>query len=65
MMPANELYPDNFWDVKKALIVQDSINVIQTCWVFSSGFPGLFVFILQFLQPQSHAIDIGCIKALI
>ena len=64
-MPANKLYLDDFWDVKKALVVQDSYNVVPTCWMFSFDFLSLFVFVLQFLQPQYHATNAGCIKTFI
>ena len=26
-MPANKLCPDDFWDVKEVLVVQDAVNV--------------------------------------
>ena len=28
-MPADELYLDNFWDVREALVVQDPIDIIS------------------------------------
>ena len=27
-MPADKLYPDNFWDVREVLVVQDAIDVL-------------------------------------
>ena len=58
-MPADELCPDNFRDIKEALIVQNSFNIVPTYWMFGPSFPSLFIFVLQFLQPQSHATNNG------
>ena len=49
MMLINKIYPNNFWDVKEALMVQNSFDDISIFWIFGLGFLGLFVFILQFL----------------
>ena len=64
-MPADELYPDNFRDVEKALVMQDLINIFPALLaklLISSELPGLLVFILEFLQPQFYASNTGCIK---
>ena len=45
-MFANIFYLDNFWDIKKALMVQDSSNVILTFWIFDPSFLILLIFIL-------------------
>ena len=49
VMPANKLDPDDFWDIKEALAVQHTIDVVSAFWVFCSGFSGLLVFGLQFV----------------
>ena len=52
VMPANKLYSDNFWDVREALLVQNSINVIPallTKLLISFEFLGLLLFGLQFV----------------
>ena len=59
-MPANKLRPDDFGDVGEALVVQQAVNVFLALLaklLVSSELPGLLVFILEFLQPQSHASD--------
>ena len=50
-MSTNELYPDNFQDVKKALVVQNAINVLPVVFaqLFYPELLGLFVFLLEFL----------------
>ena len=52
-MPANELRSDNFWDVREALVVQDTFDIlpVSIAWLLSSNFPSLVVLILEFLQP--------------
>ena len=47
MMPANKLCPDDFRDVREALVMQYAINIISAFWVFRPGLPGLLVFDLQ------------------
>ena len=54
MMPANKLYSDDFRDVREALMVQHAVDVVPAFWVFRCSLPGLFIFSLQLLQPQSH-----------
>ena len=52
MMLADELYPDNFRDVKKTLVVQDPMNVFSTLLaelLIGSELLGLLVFGLQFV----------------
>ena len=51
-MPADELRLDDFWDVKKALVVQDPVNVFSALLaklLISSELLGLLVFGLQFV----------------
>ena len=45
-MPTNELCLDDFWNIKEALVVQDSFDIILNFWVFGLGFLNLFIFIL-------------------
>ena len=60
VMPTNKFCSDDFRDVEKALVVQHAIDVVLAFRVFRPGLPGLLVFGLQLLQPQSHALnDIG------
>ena len=64
VMPANKLYPDDFRDIREALIMQHAINVVPvgTAWLLSSNLPSLVVLILEFLQPQLHQADAGLVK---
>ena len=67
MMPADELCLDNFWDVGEALVVQNLVNVFPALLaklLISLELPGLLVFILEFLQPQSHATNASFIRIL-
>ena len=51
-MLVDELYLNDFWDVKKTLIMQDPINVffaLLAKLLIGFELPGLFVFILEFL----------------
>ena len=65
VVPANQLCPDNFRDVEEILVVQHAIDVVSAFWVFRPGLPGLLVFDLQLLQPQSHATNAGSIRTFI
>ena len=51
MLPTNELYLDNFWDVKKALVMQHAVNILPVVFaqLFYSELPGLLAFLLEFL----------------
>ena len=43
----NEFYPDDFWDVKKVLVVQDTFDILPILdWLFRSKFPRLFILAL-------------------
>ena len=67
-MPTDKLCLDNFRDVKKALVVQDPINIFPALLdelLIGLEFSGLLVFGLQLLQLQSHATNAGCIKTFI
>ena len=59
-MPADELCPDDFRDVGEALVVHHAVNVFPALLaklLIGLQFPSLFVFILEFMQPQSHAAN--------
>ena len=48
-MPANKLYPDNFKDINKTLMVQDIINLflaLFTILLIDPEFASLFIFAL-------------------
>ena len=52
MMPADEPCPNNFRDVKEALVMQDCVNVFPVLLaklLISPKFPGLLVFLQEFL----------------
>ena len=62
-MLADELCLDSFRDVKKAFMVQNTFDILPVLyWLFSLEPLRLFVFILQYLQPQSHAANAGFIR---
>ena len=51
-MPANEICPDYFQDIREALVVQNFINVFPALLVkllIGPKLLGLFIFILNFL----------------
>ena len=51
-MPTNKLYPDDFRDVREALVVQNPINVVPALLaklLIGPQLPGLFVLGLQFV----------------
>ena len=51
-MPTDELYPDNFRDIKKALVVQDPINVFPALLaelLIGPELPALLIFGLSFV----------------
>ena len=53
VMPADELYPDDFWNIREALVVQDPVNVFLALLaklLISLEFLSLLVFLLKFLQ---------------
>ena len=52
MIPADELYLDNFWNIKKALGKYHAIDIYLAVFekIFKSKFPPLFIFALQLLQ---------------
>ena len=47
VMPANNLCPNDFWDVREALVVQHAIDLVLVFWIFRLGFSDLLVFGLQ------------------
>ena len=52
MVPANELYLDDFQDVKEALVIQYAVNVFPTLLtklLIGPQLPVLLVFSLQFV----------------
>ena len=52
MMPINKLYLDNFWDIEKALIMQNIFDILPVFnWLLFLKSLHVFVFILQLLQP--------------
>ena len=67
-MPVDKLCSNNFRDVEEALVMQDSVNIFSALLaelLISPGFSGLLVFLLEFLQPQSHTTNVGNIKTFI
>ena len=50
-MPTNELYSDDFWDVREALVMQDTFDILPVgiAWLLSSNLLSLVVLILEFL----------------
>ena len=53
-MPTDELYPNNFLDIKKVLMVQNPINIFLALLaklLIGFEFLDLLIFILKFLQP--------------
>ena len=52
VMPANKFCPDDFRDIKEALVVQHAVDIlpIGIAWLLSSNLPSLVVLILKFLQ---------------
>ena len=67
VMPTNKLCPDDFRDVREALVVQNPINVIPALLAkLLVGFqvPGLLVFILKLQYPQFFATNTSLIKIL-
>ena len=65
MIPTNQLCLDDFWDVGEALVLQHAINILLVvlAQLFRPEFPGLLVFLLEFLQPQFHAANASFVKA--
>ena len=64
-MPADKLYPNNFQDVKKALVVQNFINVFKALLaelLIGPEVSSLFISILEFLQPQSHIANASFVR---
>ena len=47
VMPTNKLCPDDFQDVREALVVQYAVDIVSAFWVFHPGLLGLLVFDLQ------------------
>ena len=59
-MPTDKLSPNDFGDVGEALVVQHAVNVFTALLaelLVSPKLSSLLVFILKFLEPQSHAPD--------
>ena len=64
-MPADKLYPEKFRNVKEVLVVQDPINVFPALiakLLIGPKFSCLFIFILEFLQPQLYTVNASFIK---
>ena len=63
-MPTNELYPDNFRDIRETLLVQHTIDVLLVVFyqLFCSKLASGFIFFLQLLQPQFHAADTSLVR---
>ena len=52
VMPTNKFYSDDFWDIRKALVVWHAINVFPALLaelLIGSQLPGLLIFSLQFV----------------
>ena len=51
-MPIDELCPDDFRNIREALVVQQAINVLPVVFdqFFRLKLANMFVFVLQFLQ---------------
>ena len=56
MMPTDKLHPDDFWDVREVLVVQDTFDILPVgiAWLLNSNLLSLVVLILEFLQLQPH-----------
>ena len=63
-MSADELRFDDFWDVQKALVVQDTFDIlpVDIAWLLSLNLSSYIVLILEFLQSQPHQADAGLIR---
>ena len=63
-MPANKLCLDDFRDVRKALVVQYAINVLSIVFtqLFFFELLGLLIFLLEFLQTQSHTANASLVE---
>lgn len=50
-MPINKLYLDNFWDIKKALVMQNAIDILAAVfnYLFRFELLCLSIFAFQFL----------------
>ena len=63
MIPAVELCPDDFQDIKKALVMQDAVDILPVLdQLFRFKLTSVFVLLLQLLQPQSYATNAGSIR---
>ena len=64
-MPTDELYSDDFQDIREALVMQHAINVLPVLdQLFCPKLASMFVFALQLLQPQFQASNASSIKTL-
>ena len=63
VMSANNFCLDDFRDVSEALVVQHAVDVVPLFQVFRFGLSGLFVFGLQFSQPQPHTTNADSIRS--
>ena len=62
-MPADKFCLDDFRDVGKTLVVQDAVDVLPVFdQLFRPKFASVFVFVLQFLQPQPHTTNVDSVK---
>ena len=64
-MPADELCPDDFRDIREALVVQDSVNVFPALLVellIGLNYLGLVIFILKFLHPQAYTVNASFLR---
>ena len=62
-MSANKLCPDDFRDIREALVMQDPIDIVPAFCMPCLGFLGLFIFSLQLLQPQFYATNASLIRS--
>ena len=67
VVPAIELHMDDFWNIREALVMQDTFNILQLgiAWLLSSNSLSLVVFILEFLQPQPDRADASLVGSLV
>lgn len=66
MMPTNNFGSDDSWNVWKALVVQNSIDVLPSfLQLLCSSLPSELIGLLQFLKPQLHVPNASFIRAFI
>ena len=64
---SDKLCPDDFWDVREVLVVQDTFHILQVgiAWRLNFNLLSLVILILEFMQPQPYQADIGLIRSFI